>query len=78
MLETIGLEAIITWVGTAGVIFGSGKVLLNGTKEAIHQTRDDVSAIRAAQVATDIKVGVLDERTLNISDLVSKLESRIE
>ena len=78
MLELFNTAQIITWIGTAGVIFGSGKVLMNGMKQAIHETRRDVREIKANQTATDVKVGVLNERTLNIAETVSRLEARIE
>ena len=78
MLELFNTAQIITWIGTAGVIFGSGKVLMNGMKHAINETRRDVREIKANQTATDVKVGVLNERTLNIAETVSRLEARIE
>ena len=78
MLELFDTAQIITWIGTAGVIFGSGKVLMNGMKQAINETRRDVREIKVNQTATDVKVGVLNERTLNIAETVSRLEARIE
>ena len=78
MFEAIGTETLVTWVGTAGVIFGSMRVTMNGMKQAVRETRRDVREIKANQTATDVKVGVLNERTQNIAETVSRLEARIE
>ncbi len=77
MFEQIGMEALITWVGTAGVIMGSGKVMLNGTKNAIHETRADVKKIVQKLTDTAEIVAVVDERSKTNSDSINRLESRL-
>ena len=77
MFEQIGMETLITWAGTAGVIMGSGRVMLNGTKNAIHETRADVKKIVEKLTDTAEVVAVVDERSKTNSESINRLESRI-
>lgn len=78
MLDQISTEMMITWAGMTLLLIGGLKVGLNGTKQAVQETRTDVGKIAARITEHGESIATLNERTTNIAADVGRLESRLD